>query len=241
MITRLCAEALQTGIEVEYVRQLIRKRKILPEESTIEHWPWPVRIYTLGQFKVMLNDQEIPELKAQRKPFALLQSLIVLGGAEVKIDRITEIVWPDAEGDAAVSAFTTTVSRLRKLIGEHAIIVKGGRISLNERNCWVDVRALERQLDLTDNPQGNSARDCAEKLLSLYRGAFLSDEDGEWIQRRRRRLREKFSRRFTQCVNALLTAKMNETAARLLERAMDTDADIGHLLKQSSPVLTPAL
>jgi DNA-binding SARP family transcriptional activator len=225
---------------VDYVRKLIRKRKLLPDDFTIEHWPWPVRVFTLGQFKVLIDGEDIPETKAQLKPFALLQVLIALGGAEVKIDRITEIIWPDAEGDAAVSAFTTTVSRLRKLIGEQTIIVKGGRMTLNERHCWADVRALERLLDRTDNPESNDALEFAEKLLALYRGSFLSDEEGEWVHRRRTRLREKFSRRFAQCINALRTSEMNETAARLLEKAMDVDADIGHLYIKPFPILAPS-
>ena len=227
MMTRLCTEALRAGIEEEYVRQLIRKRKLLSEDSTIEDWPWPIKIYTLGQFRVMTDDQTISETKVQRKPLALLQVVIALGGTEVKVDRVAEILWTDAEGDAAISAFTTTVSRLRKLIGEEAIVVKGGRVSLDERRCWLDVRALERELGWADkvDTEGAAVREYAERLLGIYRGPFLSDEEGEWAWHLRKRLREKFSRRLAQCASALLAAGKREDAARLLEKATEADPD----------------
>ena len=227
MMTRLCAEALRAGIEEDYVRQLIRKRKLLPEDPAIEAWPWSVRIYTLGHFKVVIDDQVITETRAQSKPLALLEALIALGGAEVRVDRVAEILWPDAEGDAAISAFTTTASRLRKLIGEEAIVVKGGRVSLDERRCWLDVRTLERQFGQADkiDRKDTAIRECAEKLLDLYRGPFLGDEEGQWSQRLRHRLREKFARCLAQCVITLRAAGEREEAARLLEKAMDVDPD----------------
>lgn len=224
MMIRLCAEALRAGIEVKYVRQLIRKRRLLPEDSTIEDWPWPVRIFTLGHFKVEVDDQVITESRAQRKPLILLQAVIALGGTEAKVDRVAEILWPDAEGDAAISAFTTTVSRLRKLIG-NAVVVKGGRVSLDERRCWLDVRALERRLDRAYDPASTDIMKYAEQLLGQYRGPFLVDEEGEWAWRLRKRLREKFSRRLAQCASALLAAGKREVAARLLEKAAAADPD----------------
>lgn len=235
MVTRLCAEALRVGIEVDYVRQLISKRQLLPEDPYIENWPWPVRIYTLGQFKVEINEHAKNETKAQRKPFAVLQALIALGGSEVKVDRIAEILWPDAEGDAAISAFTTTVSRLRKLIGEETIIVKGGRVSLDERRCWVDVRALESQLNKESNPEHSSAREYAEKLLLLYRGPFLSDEEGEWARHMRNKLRMKFIRGLLQCVKILHSNNDREHSDLLLQRAIDIDASVEHLCREYIP------
>lgn len=227
MTSRLCAEALRAGIEVDYVRQLIRKRRLLPEDPAIEAWPWPARIFTLGHFRVEIDGRVITETQAQRKPFALLEVLVALGGAEVKVDRVAEILWLDAEGDAAVSAFTTTVSRLRKLIGEEAIVVKGGRVSLDERRCWLDVRELERQLSRTDmvGAMGPAVRERAEKLLSLYRGPFLADEEGEWARRLRHRVRDNFVRCLAQCIIALRAAGEREEAARLMGRAMDADPE----------------
>jgi len=226
MVARLCTEALRSEIEVEYVQQLIKKGGLLPEDPTVENWPWAIRIYTLGQSKVVIDGQAlIAETKAQRKPLGLLEVLIALGGKEVKEERITEILWPDADGDAAHSAFTTTLSRLRKLIGEETIKVKNGRVSLDERRCWVDIREFEYLLDQADKAAADSAtvRTLAEKLMALYRGPFLSDEEREWPRRMRNRLRAKFSRFLAQGGRTLSAAGEMAHALPLFEQALESD------------------
>ena len=226
MMSRLCAEALRAGIEVNYVQQLIRKRKLIPEDSTIQSWPWPVRIYILGRFQVVIEDQEFVATKGQRKPLALLRVLIALDGKNVKSERIAEILWPDAEGDAAVSAFTTTLSRLRKLIGDEALQVKSGRVSLNEKYCWVDVWALERQLARFDELAVADIPDYGEQVLDLYRGPFLDDEEGDWSWRLRDRLRTRISRAIDNCVKSLEAAGESSLAAHLLDKAAEADPEI---------------
>ncbi len=52
--------------------------------------------------------------KAQRKPLALLQALVAFGGQRVREDRLSEALWPDADGDAAHQALSTTLHRLRR-------------------------------------------------------------------------------------------------------------------------------
>jgi LuxR family maltose regulon positive regulatory protein len=225
MMSRLCAEALRAGIEIDFVQGLIHRRGLIPEDPTIENWPWSVRIYTLGQFKLVINGRPIEDSKAQSKPLSLLEVLISLGGSEVKIERIAEFLWPDAEGDAAISAFTTTLSRLRKLIGEGAIKVKIGRVSLDERLCWVDVRAFERYIDQADRIGADHAamQSEAEKIMALYRGPFLNDEDAQWPTRLRERLRSKFFRFLIRCGQTLCASGEVEKAIGLLERTIDLD------------------
>src|SRR3990172_5624050 len=61
VMARLSAKALEYGIEVEYVRDLIRKRNLNPPSPPfakggmggiwMDSWPWPIRIKTLGRFE----------------------------------------------------------------------------------------------------------------------------------------------------------------------------------------------
>lgn len=57
-MARLCIKALEAGIEIEYVRELIRKLKIIPERPPIhlEDWPWPLKIFTLHTTRKSLTD-----------------------------------------------------------------------------------------------------------------------------------------------------------------------------------------
>ena len=75
----------------------------------------------------------------------MLKALIALGGKDVREEQLADLLWPEADGDQAHSAFTTTLSRLRQLIGsEKAIEVLEGKATLSPRYSWVDVGALER-------------------------------------------------------------------------------------------------
>jgi DNA-binding SARP family transcriptional activator len=200
---RICARALNAGIEVEYVQELIRRRNLIPEKSILhlENWPWPIKIYTLGRFELFKDGQPIQfSRKTQQKPLALLKALIAFGGKEVRKDQISDTLWPDADGDAAHHSFEMTLHRLRKLIGnENAIQFQEGRVTLDPRYCWVDVWAFEHILGEVDGKQREEWIETAilspEKASKLYRGPFLAGEvEQGWMVSTRERLRRKFLR-----------------------------------------------
>ena len=58
LLAGLCAKALENDIETPYVRNLVQSLRLMPEKPPyeIEQLPWSVRIYTLGQFKIMRDD-----------------------------------------------------------------------------------------------------------------------------------------------------------------------------------------
>ena len=75
-----------------------------------------------------------------RKPLELLKAIIVCGGRDVDVLSVAEMLWPDADGDAAQKAFDITLHRLRKqLADERALIVRRGTISIDPKVLWVDV------------------------------------------------------------------------------------------------------
>ena len=61
MIIFLCLKALEEGIEVEYTQNLIIRCKLAPETPPleIEDWPWPLKIYTLGRFKIIKEGRRV--------------------------------------------------------------------------------------------------------------------------------------------------------------------------------------
>lgn len=202
IMARLCAEAIEHGIEVEYVQTLIRTRTLLPEDPPvhIEHWPWPIKIYTLGRFALLKDGAPLPVgARAQRRPLELLKALIALGGRDIPEEQLADLLWPEAEGDAAHRAFDTTLHRLRHLLGqEKALLLREGRLTLDPRLCWVDARAFERLLDQVEavgKVDTDRALALAEKALCLYQGLFLGAGAREpWAISLRERLRGKFLR-----------------------------------------------
>ena len=202
MFEKVSAKALEEGIEVEYVRELIRRNRLAPDPANadLEQWPWPVKVYTLGRFGLLVEDRPIEfGRKVQQKPLALLKALVALGGREVPEAKLTESLWPEADGDLAHNSFEVALSRLRKLLGnEEALVLKEGHLSLSNRHCWVDVWAFARSLGQAEKARkegkGTEAIRLFEKALSLNTGPFLPSEEMTCAASPREKLRGGFLR-----------------------------------------------
>jgi DNA-binding SARP family transcriptional activator len=228
----LYARALEAGIEVEYVQELIRRIGFIPEKPPfhIENWPWPLKIYTLGRFTIVKDGTAIRfSGKAQRMPLRLLKVLISLGGREIAEGIISEQLWPDADGDLAHQSFETNLHRLRKMLGHaEALRFSDGKLTLDDRYCWVDIWAFERLLARADEheTQGDTgmAWDVAEKALALYRQNFMTgDSDEVWTISPSERLKAKYFDRLMWLGRSLETAGHIESAVGLYERGLGID------------------
>jgi DNA-binding SARP family transcriptional activator len=190
----LYQHALARGIEVEYVRRTIRRLRLAPPEpaTAVESWPWPIRVYTLGRFEILCDDRPLRAAgKAQRKPLELLKCLLACGGQAVNQDRVTDALWPLAEGDAADQALRTTLHRLRKLLGhEHAVRLEDRHLHVDARWLWADCLAFDRATHLP----GADGTPALQHVLRRYRGPFLDGEPAPWALAFRDRLHTRFLR-----------------------------------------------
>jgi len=61
MLEKISIKALQERIEVDYVRELIRRNRLSPDPANpdLEQWPWPVKFYTLGRFGLLVDDRPV--------------------------------------------------------------------------------------------------------------------------------------------------------------------------------------
>ena len=195
----IVTKALDEGIEVSYVQDLIRRNSLLPENTTLEidNWPWPLKIFTLGRFGIVKDGKPVRfSGKIQQKPLSLLKALIALGGRSVSVYQLNDVLWPEADGDAAHATFSTTLYRLRQLLGhEKAVHVQEGKITLDVQYCWVDAWAFERLLTQAENlylkDQKGKASELMQKAIAMYHGHFL-DEDQPWAISLREHLRNRF-------------------------------------------------
>ncbi len=202
----------------------------------VENWPWQVRVRALGGF-TLEKDGNILQFgtRPPRRPLALLKLLASRGGKAVAELELTDALWPDAEGDAAHSAFTTTLQRLRRLIGEQTVILRDGKLSLDGSRCWVDAWEFERMLEAAGcgakhaeparrGAEGNGGRSAIEKALALYAGDFLSGEDRfAWALPYRETLRM----RFLSCLQKLAASWERagnwKAALEVYRRGLDRD------------------
>ena len=231
-MVRLCEKALEAGIEVEYVQNLIRKRHLTPEKPPLhlENWPWPIKIVTLGRFELIKDGQPVQfSRKTQQKPLALLKALIAFGGKGVREDQIEDALWPDADGDVAHHSFEMTLHRFRKLIGhDKAMRYREGRVTLDPAYFWVDVWAFERLLGQIDGKESEEMTEnailSAQKAIELYGGPFLAGEtEQSWMVSIRERLRRKFLRNVSWLGNYWEKGEKSEKALECYERGLDVD------------------
>lgn len=241
-LSRLCARALDAGIEREFALQLIAAHRLEPGDpaAVSETWPWPLRVITLGGFDVLKDGKRAGAgRKVQHKPLMLLKALITFGGSEVPEEKITDLLWPDSEGDAAHSAFSTTLQRLRSLVGnDKALLLDERRLSLDPRFCWVDAWSFERMHEraeslwrAADEQRGKKPESPAadayrygEKALELYQGCFLpGDISQAWTAAYRERLRSKFLRLVLQQGLYLEESAQWRKAVETFQRGLETD------------------
>lgn len=134
MMSVLCAKALEHDIETEYVKSLIRKRNLVPPSDfnpssllplgregmsrvTI-HWPYPLKIFTLGPFEIMKDDAPVSfSGRVQQKPLDLVKAIIAFGGIDVPCLKLMDALWPEADADKASQSLKFTLHALRKLLG----------------------------------------------------------------------------------------------------------------------------
>ena len=227
MMSRLAAVAIAEGIEVDYVRRLVAARGLPPDPAlAADDWPWPLRIQALGRFEVRQDGVPLAfRGKAQKKPLELLKVLVALGGEGVDAGRLAAILWPDAAGDAAKVSFDSTLYRLRKLVGQDAaLVLVEGKLSLDRRQCFVDVWAFERLAREADGASGAAAAAIARRLLDAYPGHFLAaDEDQPWLMGLRDRLRSKLVRAVLGLGRALEAEARWEDAIALYSRSLELD------------------
>jgi LuxR family transcriptional regulator, maltose regulon positive regulatory protein len=197
MMAPLCALALEHGIEVDYVRHLIRARGLRSPEPTQENWPWPVKIHAFGRFAVAVDGKPVTfQGRPQHRTLELLKAIVALEAESVSVAQVTNALWPDSDGDAAHRAFAVALHRLRKLLGdERAIRLSDGTLSVDRSICWVDVLALDERVTAIENVgQCQDPQQAVRQLFDLYRGHLLGDDEAQWVSPYRERLRTRFMR-----------------------------------------------
>ena len=223
----LCAKALGAGIEFEYVRELIRRRRLAPPVPAKEYeaWPWPVKIHTLGRFEVIIDGKPLEfKGKAPRRIIQLLKFLVACGPGGTSEEKLIDILWPDSDGDAAHDSFSVSLHRLRQILGnEKALLLRDGCPRLDPNICWVDAHAFEELLAQEEGGGPGESEHLTEKALLLYKGPFLEESSEPWLISCRERLRHRYLRAIRRRGEQLESAADFEGAANLYEKGLEAD------------------
>lgn len=222
------AEALRIGAEKDYVRDLIRRYRIVPPPDAPETWPWPVKIHALGRFEIECDGQTLEfSGKAPRRVLAVLKAIVAGGGKPVPSARLVDALWTDDEGDAGRKALDVSLVRLRKLLGHpEAVIVRDEQVSLNRDLCWVDAWAFADLVEMVEageeSPMARARM--GVHALELYRGNFLpADEEDRTLIVARLKLRDLFARLVSALGREMEENGNGDQALACYRRGIDAD------------------
>ena len=187
----------------------------------------PLKIYALGQFALLHDGNPVSlSRKVQKRPLDLLKLLVASGGDGIEASALMELLWPDADGDAAQASFDSTLYRLRKLIAIDGVITLAeGKLSLDHTKCWLDVWEFEDLLDRIErDADSKESESFAKELLRLYVGHFLEKESQEsWAISARDKIKAKFVRAVTHIGAQLEQGQQWPSAIALYSRALELD------------------
>lgn len=223
VMVRLCILALERDIQADYVRRIIAKRELQPNAEAGENWPWPVKIRTLGGFRIDAAGIHLTlQGKKDNKPLRLLQMLIAINPDGVSAHYLTDCLWPENEADTALHAFEVNLQRLRKMLGRtDALVLQNGTLYLNRKICWLDiftVDALLRRLDSDDH----ESVDLACHLLQIWRGDFMIGIDNIHVLTMREIMASKFLRAIESLGQKLEASGAIDKAVDCYRRAIET-------------------
>lgn len=200
-----------------------------PEPERTAHGK-PLIILTLGTFSIVREGTPIVfKGKAQKKPLLLLKALISLGGKQVRTSTIADLLWPDSEGDAASSAFFTTLLRLRRLLDNQSTVeISEGRARINPDLVWIDLWEFDRlcrEADRSpaDGASSPSALDGMRHAIGLYKGHFLPAEEQVWTVSVREALRNRFIKLVSRLGDLLEREGELKNALEHYEKALEID------------------
>ena len=228
VMSMLCATALEARIHMGYVRLIINKRTLIPnpESTALEQWPWPLRIYTMGELRIEIDGELLSfGSKPPAKPLELLKTLIAMGSQKVKTNRLADRLWPDAEGDDALESFKITLRRLRKLLRHENILpLHECSLSLNFDCCWTDVHTLvQLSHRFSNNKQSQSDTYIAGEIVRLYTGSFLGSEDIHSAIQLREQLRNTFLQAISHLGQLYESGKQWEQAIEYYNKGLQAE------------------
>jgi LuxR family maltose regulon positive regulatory protein len=227
LASRFASLALDSGIEVEHVRGIIKRQQLKAPDQFTANWPRPIEVRVFGKMEVLFDGQTATAKgKSQLRLLKLLKLLLIAGKSGKTQSSLIGSLWPEAEDGR--SALSVAIHRLRKLLKcDEAIVVSGGRISVNMELIASDLFAFDSFCDRVDNLPAdspvNKVVQFSNELLGIYRGSLCDGEEDTWLLPARERTHQRFLALVTG-LGMCLEAKQQWTQARdLYLRALSTE------------------
>jgi YVTN family beta-propeller protein len=190
-----------------------------------------LRVFLAGRVAVERDGAAIGEERFPGRQGRLLFAYLVAEqGRPVPRDELAEALWGEAPPATWEKALTVLVSKLRGLLAESGL--DGAKVLTSAFGCyrldlpegtWVDVIAANDAVAEAEAALAADDLEHAEAVAtqgaSLARPLFLSGEEGDWVDAKRRELSD-ILRRALSCLAEACLRSGDEAAAKWAEEAI---------------------
>lgn len=153
----------------------------------------PNKIYCFGQFKVISEQGEVQFRTAKAEE--LLAFFINQEGTEISRNEITDRMWPEFDGDKAVTNFNTTLYYMKKALSHYGVDISVERIRdryrLNDHAIDCDYYQFKSFVDSLEEINAHNILEC-EQIAALYSGDYLDEYKSTWVEQNKVYAREKY-------------------------------------------------
>ncbi|GAB4580808.1 MAG: hypothetical protein Fur0022_35500 [Anaerolineales bacterium] len=179
----------------EFNRQLpALRRSLRKQELSIPVDPPKIVIRGLGTNQVFINGKEISSSDWQTARARDVFFFILEHPGGVSREKIELAFWPEASSSQLNFIFKKTMYRLRRAFENDPIIFNSDRYTFDFKGDYeYDVEEWERALKQAERATQESDQIAfLSTAVSIYKGIFLPDIDGDWVIEKR----EYFNRKY---------------------------------------------
>jgi DNA-binding SARP family transcriptional activator len=160
--------------------------------------PLEVRFFA-GEVRVDGRAVTLPD-----KELELLFTIAAAG--TINGEQLMDMLWPDADGDAAHNAFRVCLHRLRRRLGSGQVIHRSGKAYSLDDGIDVDLYKIREAMDACATPEAQNA--VLDQLLGAIREGHASRAAlGDWFLRFERLLWSYMERRRKVRASDMVTAQ----------------------------------
>ncbi len=191
-----------------------------------------LKVSTLGQFHLVLDDNPVPDNWGRDKAIQLFQFfLISRNRLALHKEQIIDRLWDESGSDqvfkVALHGINKTIEPNKKSRGQTRFIQRqGATYKLDMSKIWLDSQALESYIEIGNHVKGmnNELAIIAFQLaINLYKGPFLPNRIYEdWTTTERERIQIFTLGAYISLAELLLEEQPNESI-RLTEEALNID------------------
>lgn len=195
----------------------------------------PLKIYTLGEFKVKYKGELLnPQERTNDKPWLLFKYLITERGKNIHPEIIINELWPDQEFKDPKHTITNLVYRLRKNLlvdgkNEAPFIINcRGRCTFNkDSNYWLDIEEftdLCKRANIVNEEEPDKSILYYEKAFNMYKGDYLPEIPyHDWVIPSRNNYHWFFVESVIGYINELKKMERFEEIMKICERSFEIE------------------